>query len=241
MATSVKFNGVELTTKYLVVNVTRPYPSLTLDTRTVPGRDGSILLGAQYAPLEINMELVARGGTHASRRAALRTLMSTLNVTEPKRLEFGDDGGKYYLAIPANNGKPENWINADAMQLTFYAADPVMYSGDSRATATYASSKYTVTGTYKTGLYITVAGAQPGTSGYFGLRLNDVDIIKIPLLSGSHAVVVDCDTRTITVDNVATLPTIDSDWFVVDPGKHKVVSYIGSKSSMTVQYWPRWL
>ena len=241
MTTSVKFNGVELTTDYLCVEVVRPYPTLKLDTVTVPGRDGSILTGAQYSPIEINMELVATGGTHATRRELLRSLMSMLNVTEPKPLEFGDDGGKYYMAIPANNGKPETWTNADAVQLSFYIPDPVMYSGSARATAEYDNGKYSILGTYQTGLYIVATNAQAGASGYWGLRLDDSDVIKVPMISGTHSVVIDCDARVITVDDAPVLPTIDSDWFMCEPGARKIENHLGSNSSLSVAYWPRWL
>ena len=71
--------------------------------------------------------------------------------------------------------------------------------------------------------------------------MDDSKIIDVPLTSGSHTVVIDCDARTVTVDNANVIPTITSDWFVCTPGTHKIVKYLGSQTTLAIAYWPRWL
>lgn len=240
-ATTVSFNGVNLSELYLITDVDRPYPKKAVTTKAVSGRDGVILAGANYEPLTISMKLTELDSDRETRRENMHFLMETLNVDEPQKLEFSDDGGKWYFAMPAGGGERTPYFTAESALMQFYIPDPVMYEGVAMSNPEVSGNDYIFGGNYHCKPVFVITGASAGASGYFGLRLDDIDVLKIALDSGTHDLMIDCDQRIILVDDAPALPTIDSDWFVCSPGTHEIENHLGSCSDITVYYWPRWL
>lgn len=241
MSKTVYFNGHNLSTNFYVHDLVRPAVPHKVTTHEVPGHDGLVYANTQLQALIITMTLTYINADSVTRRATLRELDSWLNVDEPKVLQFSDDGDLYYLAIPQNGGNTRERLNASSVMVEFLIPDPVMYKGASMATPSKSGNNYTFTGNYPCRPVLTITGAQPNASGYYGIKMDDSKIIDVPLTSGSHAVVIDCDVRTVTVDNANVIPTITSDWFVCTPGTHKIVKYLGSQTALAIAYWPRWL
>ncbi|MCM6843416.1 phage tail family protein, partial [Latilactobacillus curvatus] len=68
-----------------------------ITTTNVGNSNGSILLSERYLEKTISMPFVVLKLTLKKQRE----LSAVLNVDEPKRLIFGDDPDKYYMAMPA--------------------------------------------------------------------------------------------------------------------------------------------
>lgn len=239
---SVIWDGHDLTDFFIVSDVVRPSPSRRLSTQKVPGRDGSVVRESTWGDLSITMTVSTFAHGHAKRREELRRLMGWLDVEEPRRLEFADDGGLYYEAIPSNGGKRSDWLNADSIDLKFLVPSPAMFGQTKTVTVPSGGTvSFEVGGTYPTAPTIVAASAVRGTSNLWGLRLDSGDFLRWQLASSApRAIACDCETREATVAGALALPTLDSDWLSLEPGQHTLAMDVGTGAAV-VSWVERWL
>ncbi len=137
MKTTVTFDGVELTSMFVVSDLRRPLAPRNVALVDVPGRDGALFANATQATFEVSMTLTVRSRDLRERSAAVRALAALLTVPEPRPLAIGDDGGLYYMAIPSSDQDGERFVNAERFEVKFTCPDPWLY-GEAR-TATIPS------------------------------------------------------------------------------------------------------
>lgn len=246
----VTFDGHDLTERFLVTGVSRPWPSLSASTTDNPA-GGSFLVGLRREAAEVSVTLYAFDST-SERREAARELASWLDVDGPRELAFGDDGGLCYMAVPSGADDPESYLDAESVQLTFLVPEPVMLGERGRAQA-YMPMSVTefdgpvspvvmVGGTAPARMVITSedASRDPST-GLWGVRLDDGGYarVKIPVSSPS-SVTIDCAARTATVNGSPALLTLDSDWLEMPPGRH-VIKLDEGHGTADVSWRERWL
>lgn len=239
--TTVTFGGYELTEHFIVSDLVRSYLPRSSSMVKVDGRDGELFRSVSLDRLEISMTATYIGDP-ASRSDALRELALHLNTYEPARLEISDDGGKYYLAV-ASGGSVERFIGAETVELVFEAPDPAMYGDEVTVTVPSGGSvTFEVGGNAATHPTIGANAVRDATTKLWGLRLDGGDYIRVETNSGSARWVdIDCEKRTVTVDSVwRTIPTLNSDWLVFEPGEHVLVNDQGTGIA-TVRYTERWL
>ena len=167
--TSVTFNGVDLTSLYVVSGWHAPLLGRSFDTADITGMDGQRFLGATLTPKTITLSLTVKGTTLADRETAARTLAATLNVDGPKALTASFMGGKYYLAIPKSDADLTRFVNADTFEVQFYVPDPVAY-GETKtvsniAIASGTNQRIDVGGTYPALPTIKLAVSRSSTTG----------------------------------------------------------------------------
>lgn len=242
LSIDVTFDGHRLNDVCNVSNVKHPVVSRQNTSKVVPGRDGSVLTSSSLSNSSASMKLSFIGGTESERLEAMATVESWLNVSEPRPLSFSNDGGLYYMAVPANKGERRDSVNGTKISnVSFLITDPVRY-GESKSIASSSSSTtIQVGGNYRTAVDIASQdAARDATTGLWGLRIDNGDYIRVALDSGSHAVLMRSTDYYCTVDGSLKLPTTDSDWVVLEPGEHTISRELGT-GSFTLDWVERWL
>lgn len=240
--TVVTFDGHVLTNQFAVSNLQNSLLPRNINTVDVPGRDGSLYLGATLAPRTIKLTLTVRDRTVAGLQAAARTLAAILNVDEPRPLSMSIDGGLYYMAIPNAPSDGTRFRRAIRYEVEFLAVNPVAYGAERNITVPSGGSvTFEVGGTYPTMPQVSVAAAGNGSGGFWRLRLDGGDylIATIPDGVSTAPIDADCAARTLVVNDTVTLLKPDADWLVFEPGQH-TLAMTGSGAAI-VTYNERWL
>ena len=136
----------------------------------------------------------------------------------------------------------ESYTNADSVVVNFQLVEAAAY-GDTvtKTVPSGGSLTFTVGGTYPTKPRITASASRDGSSQVWGLRLDSGDFLHVATGSASpRNIVLDCESRTLTIAGAVALPTLDSDWFELPPGTHTLTMDKGTGAA-TVTYRERWL
>lgn len=236
------FDGYDLTGEFTATDVVRPLPAATYDAVSVPSADGVRVRGRTLGEIAITMNLWAHGGTRRDRRDSVRRIAALLVGDDAGKLAFSDDGGLYYLAHVSATTVTE-YFDAVCVAVEFKVSDPAMYGAKrSIVVPSGGSAVARVGGTYPTRPKISAASAvRKSSSGVWGVRLDDGDFLHVETGSASaRAVTLDCAERECTVAGAVALPTLDSDWFELEPGEHKIAIDNGT-GACTVEWQERWL
>lgn len=122
---SVKYNGVELSDYLIVTDVQRGIGAdRTNKTIKVGNSDGERYLGSAIEKKTIPMSFTCAYDLATKRR----TLANLLSVTEPKMLVFGDEPGKYYMAIPDGKVSLDEMVNLGKGVITWLVLDGVAHA-----------------------------------------------------------------------------------------------------------------
>lgn len=218
--------------------------SFAPDLRDSQSFDGSRFIGSHIAACTVMFKMAIIGDDN-ERRTKLSTLAQWLHVDEPKALVLPDSSSWYYLAVPSAGFTPERHIDGEVVELSFTLTDPVAYGEERTITIpSGGSANVTIGGTAAAMPYIASAqSVTPNSSTkLYGLRLDDGDIFCLTT-GGTGAFTInrlDMGERVVYVNSALTLPTLDSDWFVLTPGTHKLQNHQGS-GQLVLKYRERWL
>ena len=240
--TQVWFDGVELTSLFLVSNLQQPLLPRKIVTSDVPGKDGELFLGASLATRTIKLTLTVRDRSITGLQEAARQLAAILNVSEPKPLRLSIDGGLYYMAVPNAKADGARYLHAIRYDVEFLLSDPVAY-GDTQSVTVPSGGSVTfdVDGTYPTLPTITASAARNGSGGDWRITREDGAYVSATIPSGvmSAPVVIDCAERVLRVNsNVVVLP-LEADWLVLEPGEHTLT--MTGTGAATVEWTERWV
>lgn len=244
----VKYDGVTLTDQWDIVNVSRNSSAMTSKTQTVQGRAGAVLMGTAPAPLQVSFIALVRGQYSEDRRESSRRLRAALQKGGVRRLEFSDDGGLYYLAA-LKDIKETRYKRVTAWAVTMDVFEPFLFDSKTEqivssngASANIPATK--VDGTATTYPVVDLVGAVRGSGGYVEVKIDSGTPMRVTLpTSSASRVIIDCSpsTRSVLVNGTATMLTIDSDWWTLEPGEaHTVAVTAGTVASYTVSWINRW-
>lgn len=234
MAT-VRFGNYRITDKFIVGNLVKGFAKRNISTIDVPGRDGAVLGSTTLSPVDITMTLTHISTTPAERFSAFSELASKLNVSKPTALYISEYPSAHYMVVPSG-GDLTRYVGAESFELTFTALDPVMYSD---MPSGWIGLSVDVRGNYPTAPTITISSAV-ASDGVFGLSVNG-GTFDIPIADTvSHTIVIKTSGRTVTVDGTNVLPSLASDWPVLNPGSN-TISITSGSGNVTGQYGERWL
>lgn len=239
--TTVTYDGYTFAEPYIATGIVRPMPTAIADTVEVSGADGVTYLGSRLDALKVGFTVVLPSSTEEQRRELVHDLASKLYRTELKRLEFSSDNGRYYLAVLDGTPDYQEFVRTGKLVVEMLCPSPAMYGEEVTATIP-AGGNVTigVGGNYPTSLRFTArddANEQTAWKVILDSRryihvTNDETPIK--------TLSIDSERRTCTVNSQTVLPTLDSDWFVVDAGQHTLANTIGHMEAQ-VSYIERWL
>lgn len=238
---SLIFDGHDFSTLFIwgepAISILNAQP----DTRDVSGRNGAAFVGMKYGVSTVSFSLAVLGDAE-SRRVALSTLGEWLMVDEPKPLYLPDTPDRYYLAVPNGVLDMTRGIGGELTKVTFTLTDPVAY-GDSKTIALASGGTVTinVNGTAPTYLDVSsTAAVRDGSALVWGVRVDDLDFVHVATGSSSaRSVVIDGTNRVCKVQGALTMPTLDSDWLMLEPGTHEITMDYGTGAA-TLDWVERW-
>lgn len=237
------FGGVDYADILDVASIEMPaIPESAPDLRYASGRDGALLASNDLKPLYIRVK-VRLATEHIDPRDIQRRwaeVAATMRHAEPEMLSLAD--GIWYLAVLADDSRLEFNTYSAFATLTFLCPDPVAY-GDERTVEVPSggSVDFLVGGSYPARPVINAAAVRDSVSNIWGVRLDSGDFIHVATGSASvRNVEADCAARTCIVNGNPALPTLDSDWLVLEPGPHTLEMDNGTGAA-TVTFRERWL
>ena len=238
------FNGVELTQRFVLSDLSRPIAGMNAKTLDVPGMDGVLLKSANLNPSTVSFTLWPHWMEKRELRAAVREIAALMAVREPAPLAFSDDDGLYYMAVPNGGMDVREFDDAFAVDCSFLLPSPAMYGEERSASfSTSAGVEIHVGGSYPTKPVITVPLANFTVGGTWSVMLDNSDFMRLSVgSSGTRAVEFDCEKRTAKVDGANAVTTLESDWFELTPGTHRISVQQGTVGNgATVSWVERWL
>lgn len=235
MTETMTFNGNVISDYFQVADVQRPPVGRENVTTEVSGMDGALITGSAMPQATISVRLVMSDTDASGRREAIRQLMGMVHTTEPAKLEFATDNGLYYMAMLDGDVPLTEHVRSGLVELNFVTERPLLYGRSNMSTyvPSGGSATFTVGGTYKTRPVVEVSSAQ-GSGGLWGLRLDDGDVMRVSV-SGTRPVRIDCEERTVTVNDTLVPLNMAYDWFEFEPGQHTLRNDVGSGSC-----WVKW-
>ena len=238
----VTFGGNVLSDYYPVIGEQRPLAGKTNEFQTVAGSDGAKFTGSTLGQCRLSMRMLVLDRSKSGMRDAMRTIMPLLQSDGPQQLSFSSDDGLYYMAVLDGEQPFAEYIRNGYLQVNFVTDGPAMY-GETKTVTVPSGGTATiyVGGTYPT--YVRVEGNVSGdaTSHMWGVRLDEGDYMHIVTqTTEARNVVIDSGEGVGYVQDTFTLPTMDSDWFVLKAGVHTIRNDVGS-GACTVTWQERWL
>lgn len=240
--TRVWFDGEELTALGNVSDLRQALLPRSIATSDVPGRDGSMYLGARLAPKDVSMTLTITEQPGAERNAKLRQLAEILARDGERALLIGDEGGLWRKASCTAGGDMARYLNGVSQPLTFRITDPVYYGEQASATVPSGGSvTFEVGGTYPALPTITAEAAGNGSGGFWRITREDGAYIEATIPSGvtTAPVVADCAGRVLRVNGQVVVLTLNADWLALEPGEHTLT--MTGTGAATVEWTERWV
>ncbi len=236
------FGGLDLA-QYAFVRVTRrAAPSMRVDVGTVPGMDGDYVQSMTREPMEFVASLTLRRSAIYDWERVRHELAVVLCAKEEQVLELPDEHGLFRWATASLANDVTLPLGAPTeIDVKFTDHRARAYGRERSVTVpSGGSAEFAVGGTLPTLPTINATATRDASALVWGLRVDEGDFAHVALSSGSHALSVDCDGRTVQVDGVTGMLTLDSDWLVLEPGTHTARNDLGSGAA-TLTWREVWL
>lgn len=231
------FNGYDFS-EYLRVNPTRRMnPPVTVKSKTVQGRDGSVFMRSQLDPLPIPVHVRLNVRSHGHRQIAKlrRKLTSWLVTGQPAKLVLPDEPDLYYMAMLTNSAELSNLWSTGAADLEFTAYDPVAYGTERRASVG-ASAVLPVGGTYETWPTFDLTATSAAKVKVLDYDTGAFVMTSAAAASGAH-VVVDMQEQTIRVNGNLAAIDLSSDFFALNPGDNSIRITGATGTASWIERW----
>ena len=231
------YDGVDLT-KWLKTAYTRSLlPPLETVTADVPGRSGSVFMRQQvkHSSIEVRARLILspQRYTYADRQE----LAAALLKDSPRPLYLDDEPGIHRMAILTGETELSSLWYTGSTTLEFLLPDPIGRGATMRLPIQGANNEIEVGGNYPTRPRFEVT---PASQSY--LRITNADTGELVQVNrsftGSESVVIDMESRLVTVNGIKAPVVTTSEYFELAPGKARVSL---SSGSGLVTFSERWL
>ena len=230
-STTVIYNGHVLNSLFVVADIKRTPSGHSVKKQKVPGRAGNVFTGLETGEASISVTVVSLDDSPRVRREKMAELRAWLEVDEPCPLFIPDDGGAYCNAVMTAIAET-TYINGIAWRISFSVPEPYLYMPVDSELPSGATSLY-VGGNQLVKPVITISSAvRDASTNMIALMVDGSQPLKVPLTSGTHTVVIDCNDRSVTVDGAASMITTDSDWWELEPGMHSFTKTGGGTVAM---------
>ena len=138
MGIQIKYNDFLITQLFDVLEVKRnPFPNRTINSLSIPNRNGEIFQNATFGSKEIEVSFIVRKEYRASFDGTkvydsefnnyIRSLSFYLATDEPAKLVFSDEPNKFYWAI-VESIDLQRTLHVGEGTLRFICSDPLAYS-----------------------------------------------------------------------------------------------------------------
>lgn len=241
MREEVVFDGIRLSDYCQVASVLVPMPSVITETQSVMGRNGVVVLGSTLSSVAITVYVVLRGTSLSDRKEELRRLLGMLDTTEEHRLYIASDNGRYYMAKLDGEQELAERATSSRVALRFMASEPYLYGDVQQVTIpSGGSATFSVGGTQVVYPRITGTVTRDASTQMWCLRLDDGDVMQVPMGTAQGSVEIDCAEMFVKVNGAPGMISPQSYWFELGAGAHTISNYLGT-GSCTVEWVTKWL
>lgn len=244
----ITFNGHDLLTGTTlggyygaISDVRDSYMERDVQLIDVAGMDGAHFGNTNLEPRTFTMTMTLYG-TPIVRARALENITGWLyNNGQPGQLAFEDRPDIYWNAVAAITDI-ERYVDGLQVEITFTCADPVAY-GQLIDNVPIGEQFIDLAGNYPAKPVIRCSNATNGDGNVWGVRLDDQDFVHVALPTADSDVVIDCQERTVTVNGVTALLTLDSDWLSISPGISNPHTFTLDEGAgdATIEWRQRWI
>lgn len=221
-AQGIIYDGVVLSDFFDITELKRqPFPQVSANTLTIPGRAGVRFASSQRGTrtLSMKLSLLSHGRDDFSVAARWDEMVDLLIKEEPKALELGD--GKTIYALPTNASELERLGNRGVSTVTFTAYDPYFYGPSHDVALSSGNNIVIIKGTQAVRPTVSITG----TTGAITARNVETTerVVTASVSSSSARVVMDMETQRCTVNGSYLAVDMDhTDYWELIPGTNTV-------------------
>lgn len=239
----VVYDGVDLADHFTVVGVRRQLPVPTPNLELVPGGGRYNVRSVDIVPPQITFRLMAIESSRDRRREDQRLLSSLLVRDRVVDVEFGDDDGLRYRAVPTGELALREFVGSGSVDVTLQAVEAAMRGERRTVQSSGGSATLNIGGSYPTALVIKATSAKRASSSEptVAYKLDGGAACRLELVDSlAHSIEIDADGRRATVDGETAMITLQSPWLEAEPGVH-VLSLADGSGAFSVSWEERWL
>ena len=241
MREDVVFDGIRLSDYFEVASAVVSNLNVSTQTQDVSGMDGTVVTGSKVASREITVYLVLEDGDVSERKEQLRELFGMLDTTEEHPLYVESDNGRYYMAKLDGEQAVIDKPHIGRVALRFLAPSPYLHGERQSVTVPSGGSvTFKVGGTRITYPRVQGTATRDATTGMWGLRLDNADVMRVPMAVSQATVDIDCNAMTVKVNGSSAMIDPTSYWFELSAGTHTIQNFLGT-GSCTVEWETIWL
>ena len=210
--------------RYALVRLERPVgPDMRLTTETVPGRAGNVFVESVPGAYKIVAHCTLRPRYRGDWQRVRRELAAAFTKCGVYVLTLPDEPGLYRMASASLARNLETPLPTPAtFDVEFTCHDPRAF-GETREIIVPSGGliEFAIGGMLPTCLSISATQARRSSSELWGIRFDEQDFTRVKLAtSTAHAIAIDGERRSCTVDNATAMITLDSHWPELSPGVH---------------------
>lgn len=228
-----------------VDTVVRPLAPFNPESHESLGTHGEIVMPALARNPVIEIDLYVLGNSQ-QRREAFRRIAGMIHDKDAVRLEFGDDGGRYYHVVPTGTVTPTDYIDSSFARLSFKSLYPWMFGETKQVEFGSSYVTFNVGGNTPTWFRTPDGSSQSGStsSGVFIIGRNNTDRVRFVLSDSATSFsnfTIDFETRQASIDGSVAVPATNSRWYSLKPGSNKVSCNEYTTGTFTLEFTERWL
>lgn len=236
----ITYGGVDLSQFGTIESIDRDaMGAVSVASTPIPGRDGSLYLGATVQPLVVSAQLRIISGSKGAMRETVRGLAGALRPDGLKPLIVSDEPSRQWMAVVKSCAIANEWLGTCLVNISWACPDPCAWSVAQSGGA--GGVDLVVGGTYPTRPVVTVTGASGDSNGLLNVMDDGGAVLGVHLGSLTGATVeFDCEARTAKVNGSLVPLTLSSDWWEWEPGTRRAELLAGT-GTVAVTWNERWL
>ena len=202
-------------------------PEARPNTIDVPGRDGEVLRELTYGPRDITLECRVFAPKWSDFDRVIDEISAALMDGQEHLLSVRTHPGEHYMAYLSSVMQDERigGTGIGYLELAFVASDPWRYGREGSVTVpSGGAATFLVGGTAPAKVSVRTSYAvRSSGSSVWGVRFDEGDFMHVATGSSSYRrVVINGETRSVSVAGITSMLTLDSDWVTLAPGRHTV-------------------
>jgi predicted phage tail component-like protein len=240
--TTVTFNGVVLTNRFIVGDQKRPLPEFRVSSMQVDGADGEVYGGSTIGPRFLSFRVTSIDREPRQVQDDAKFLMQTLAVRQPTELAISDErsAGNTQLVryvVPTGSFDMDEYVRAGSWVLQFVQPDPYLYGHvRTQEVASDATVETFIDGNAPSEW--TLHAVPNSTTGAYTFEYGENAVVFDGAFDGAMALVVDSRTGAVNTGAAGNGLTNAT---TIEPIQHGTVTLKSIGGPATFQWRPRWL
>lgn len=231
---TITIDGHVLNDRFTISNIERPFPTFSVASETLDGRDGALIKARQLDPRPVSFRLWAFSHDHGEMLAEFSWLVELCAGDGEHTLVFSDEDGYARRVVLECDPSYDEYEERGSVPLTFTMYDPYREQIDPNTfTVRYGTPATFVVGHDRPRINITTTQAQrDSTTHLWGIRFDNGDMLRVKLPTALQTPVdIDVRHRRVLVGHEVTMLTLESDWPALKAGTHTAIIDVGSGSA----------